>query len=81
MSEGNIWHQAKEAVGGLIDVDNRRATKGVDLHFMHHEGFHRDLQVRINSEIPLMTQHWLTFRSQSRNDVMNSFDLVQPLGM
>jgi len=47
MTEGSLWREAKEAVGGLVDIASHHGNKGIDLHFMHHDGIYRDLQVSI----------------------------------
>ena len=51
MIEGNIWLQAREAVEGLVDIVDWRGAKGVDLHFIHHAGIYRDLQVGIGLQL------------------------------
>jgi len=47
MTEGGLWRQAKEAVGGLVDIASHHDNKGIDLHLMHHHGIYRNLQVNI----------------------------------
>ncbi|KAL4067140.1 hypothetical protein V8B97DRAFT_971872 [Scleroderma yunnanense] len=44
MTEGNRWIQAMEAVGGIVDIANRHGPRGVDLHFMHQDGFGENLR-------------------------------------
>jgi len=51
MTEGNLWFQAREAVEGLVDIVNWRGTKGIDLHFIHHEGIYGDLQVGVGLQL------------------------------
>ncbi|KAL4077549.1 hypothetical protein J3A83DRAFT_4046134, partial [Scleroderma citrinum] len=44
--EGNLWLQAREALGGIVDIANRHGPKGVDLHFMHRDGYAANLHSR-----------------------------------
>lgn len=51
MTEGNLWLQAREALGGIVDIANRHGPKGIDLHFMHQEGHAENLHVSISPKI------------------------------
>ena len=51
MTEGNLWLQAREALGGIVDIANSRGTKGIDLHFMHQEEFYANMRVCTSTEI------------------------------
>ncbi|KAG6330684.1 hypothetical protein ID866_8402 [Astraeus odoratus] len=39
MTEGNLWQQARGALGGIVDIANRYGSTGIDLHFMHDVEF------------------------------------------
>jgi len=48
MTEGNLWIQALEAIGGIVDIVNRHGVRGVDLHFMHRDGFGETVHVSVH---------------------------------
>lgn len=54
--DGNLWTQAMEALGGVVDIANRHGPRGVDLHFMHQEGFAENMHVSTISDIVLFVQ-------------------------
>lgn len=56
MTDGNLWTQAMEAVGGIVDIANRHGPRGVDLHFMHQEGFAENMHVSTISDIVLFVR-------------------------
>ncbi|KAI9453806.1 hypothetical protein HD554DRAFT_513636 [Boletus coccyginus] len=46
MQEGNLWAQAREALGGIIDIANQYGSKGSDIHFMHGDDYVPNMQSR-----------------------------------
>ena len=54
MTDGNLWTQAMEALGGIVDIANRHGPRGVDLHFMHQDGFAENMHVSTISDIGLL---------------------------
>ncbi|KAG2363589.1 hypothetical protein BDR07DRAFT_1483563 [Suillus spraguei] len=46
MTEGDSWNQVREALGGIVDLAIQYGSKGLDLHFMHHNQFAENMRSR-----------------------------------
>ncbi|KAH7924323.1 hypothetical protein BV22DRAFT_514413 [Leucogyrophana mollusca] len=44
--EGTLWAQAREALGGVVDLANKYGSKGIDLFFLHQDGYEPNLKTK-----------------------------------
>ncbi|KAH7924335.1 hypothetical protein BV22DRAFT_1035228 [Leucogyrophana mollusca] len=44
--EGTLWGQAREALGGVAALANKYGSKGIDLFFLHQDGFASNLKTK-----------------------------------
>ena len=47
MQEGNLWEQAREALGGIVEIANQYGSKGADIHFVHLDDFAENILVNV----------------------------------
>jgi len=45
MAEEQSWTLVREALAGIADLANQYGSQGIDLHFLHHEHFHQNIKV------------------------------------
>jgi hypothetical protein len=47
MAEEHSWTLVHEALAGIADIANQYGSQGIDLHFLHHDDFHKNIKVRL----------------------------------
>jgi hypothetical protein len=45
MAEEQSWTLVREALAGIADLANQYGSQGIDLHFLHHHDFHKNIKV------------------------------------
>ncbi|OAX33491.1 hypothetical protein K503DRAFT_804324 [Rhizopogon vinicolor AM-OR11-026] len=44
MAEEQSWTLVREALAGIVDLANQYGSQGIDLHFLHHHDFHKNIK-------------------------------------